>query len=106
MKLLPASKCQVAGRTSDGRLCYYGKKDSVDPDAKDLTLWITLDRPRADASNYTRLSRVGYDEAQAYREGSEVPLKDVAEWEERRVSEFLSGVHSRDLKKHAGVGDV
>lgn len=106
MKRLPRFKCRTAGRTSDGRICYYGKKDSGDPDAADLTLWVTLGRPLVDAGNYVRLSRIGLDEAKLYKELSEMDPSEVVASQERRVSELLAATHSSELRRHAGVGDA
>jgi hypothetical protein len=98
-KLLPESKCKVAGKTSDGKICYYGKKDTDRPDAEDLSLWVTLGRPRSDGSNYTRLSKVGYDEAKMFKEAGNVPVREIVVWRDRHVVTFLSSVHSSELKK-------
>ncbi len=100
-KYLPVNKCKVAGKTLDGKVCYYGKKDSADPDEEDLTLWVTLGRPRVDGNNYVRLSQVGYDEAEHYRRVSDVPFGEWEEWRERRVLDLLAGVHSSKLRAEA-----
>ncbi len=101
MTRLPKSKCRVAGTTSDGRICYYGKKDSGDPNAEDLTFWVTLGLPRVDSSNYVRLASLGFDEDLDRRDCGIKP-GEIGAWMNRRVSEFLASVHSRELKRVQG----
>jgi len=45
---------QIA-KTKDGINCYWGKKDSGDPSSRDLTLWISIRKPRGDGDNYRRV---------------------------------------------------
>jgi hypothetical protein len=48
-------KYTKVGNTTDGVPVYWGKKESDDPTSSNLTLWVTLGRPKADASNYRRV---------------------------------------------------
>lgn len=98
-KTLPSKACRRAGLTADGKLCYYGKKESDDPESCDLTLWVALGPPRVDGSNYTRLSDVGLDEDAMFRELAKEPPGKVTEQQEVFVREFLLTVTSADLKK-------
>jgi hypothetical protein len=41
--------------TLDGVACYWGKKNSNEPESSDLSLWVTLGEPKSDGSNYCRV---------------------------------------------------
>ena len=47
----------VAGRLSDGRPVYFGKKDPSDMSTRDLETWVTLDHPGAGL--YVHLEMLG-----------------------------------------------
>jgi hypothetical protein len=52
---LPARSCYYLGKNRQGKSLYLGKKESDDPDSRDLTLWYTVGLPRIDGSNYVRV---------------------------------------------------
>ena len=95
---MPAEFCRQAGVTRDGKICYYGKKDSSDPTAPDLSLWVTVGKPRLDGDNEVRLSDVGLNEADHFRRAADLPLSEVLEFREKEIRELLSGLSSYKLR--------
>ena len=53
---LPRTACTYLGKNSKGKPLFLGKKESDNPDSRDLTLWFTVGTPRLDGSNYVRVS--------------------------------------------------
>jgi|688.fasta_scaffold301675_2 hypothetical protein len=66
MKTLPKKHCYLIGINAKGKPLYLGKKDSSDPQSRELTLWYTIGTPLVDGSNY---HRVLPDDEQRYCEG-------------------------------------
>jgi hypothetical protein len=66
MKTLPIEKCVLIGHDSQNEPFFFGKKDSSDPESRDLSLWITKGIPLVDGSNY---HRVAPEAEQAYISG-------------------------------------
>ncbi len=52
---LPRNACYYLGKNAKGKSLYLGKKNSDDPDSRDLTLWYTVGIPKIDGSNYVRV---------------------------------------------------
>jgi hypothetical protein len=45
----------IIGQTSDGVLVYWGKKETDNPESRDLTLWVVIGDPTPSADNYRRV---------------------------------------------------
>lgn len=98
---LPRHACEEAGRTSDGMVCYYGKKDTEDPTSRDLMYWVTLGLPRVDGENYARLESLGYVEPEY--DGELLSITEITQLRDSAVVRFLSSVHSTRMKD---AGDI
>jgi hypothetical protein len=55
MKRLPRKHCTLIGYTESNIPVFFGKKETDNPHARDLSLWYTIGSPRVDASNYHRV---------------------------------------------------
>lgn len=55
MQTLPRKSCTLLGYNPKGRAVFLGKKETDNPEARDLTLWYTIGIPRLDGGNYRRV---------------------------------------------------
>lgn len=74
------SQFTPAGKLSNGRTVYFGKKCSADPTERDLDFWVSINPKDGTGADYLRLGNLGFDEEARFL--TDYPA-DLPPWEAR-----------------------
>lgn len=80
----------LIAHTRDNVPVYWGKKESDDPNSRDLTLWVAVGVPKSDGSNYRR---VPVQDEIILGQSLEYNMKRWNQW----MADRIKTLHSRQI---------